>query len=210
MLFALYTNKSSSAYRISREKKLRLGIRFLFDNMTGMKKKIIVFLSTIALGCSLLVFRSNQSDTKAMGLENLASDPCQPAQKAETNINSLFAIDSKVSATSGYDGVGGELYFKTILAVLFVLVLGIAAIYVSKKLLPKITNLPGKEIHIVETVHLGPRKAVHLLEVGKRRFLIGSTNETINTLADLNPTLMDLSAQETDINFEKINDRQSY
>jgi flagellar biogenesis protein FliO len=70
--------------------------------------------------------------------------------------------------------------------------------------------MPGKEIHIVETVHLGPRKAVHLLEIGGRRYLIGSTNEKINTLADLNSTSMNQSALETDINFEKIDAQQSY
>ncbi|NQT03593.1 MAG: flagellar biosynthetic protein FliO, partial [Planctomycetes bacterium] len=58
------------------------------------------------------------------------------------------------------------------------------------------TNLSGKEIRIAETVHLGPRKAVHLLEVGGRRFLIGSTNENITRLADLTGTLTELSVQE--------------
>ncbi len=180
------------------------------DKMAGTKKKIIVAISTIVLFGSLLVFRSVQSDSKALGMDNKISDPCQPTKATESNLNYLFAKDSDDRVTSGYDNFGGELYSKALLAVLFVLVLGVAAIYVSKKLLPKITNLPGKEIHIVETVHLGPRKVVHLLEIGGRRFLIGSTNETINTLADLNSTMMNQSALETDINFEKINVEQSY
>jgi flagellar biosynthetic protein FliO len=87
-----------------------------------------------------------------------------------------------------------------VLSVLFVVALGVAAIYVSKKLLPKITNLPGKEIRIVETAHLGPRKAVHLLEIGDRRFLVGSTNESITKLADMTSTLTDLTAQEMNNN----------
>ncbi len=182
----------------------------MFDNLTGIKKKIIASLAIIALGGSLLVFRSTQSETSAMEPENSISDPCQPAKMSDSNINSLFANDSNLSVKSGYDTSGGEFYIKTILSVFFVIVLGIAGVYVSKKLLPKLTNLPGKEIHIVETVHLGQRRAVHLLEVGNRRFLIGSTNENISTLADLNPALMDISAQDMDINFEKINDRQSY
>jgi flagellar biogenesis protein FliO len=32
---------------------------------------------------------------------------------------------------------------------------------------------------------LGPRKSVHLIEIGSRRLLIGSTNENIRKLADL-------------------------
>ena len=178
--------------------------------MAGIKKKTIIAISTIVLCGSLLVFRSAQSDTKALVTVHHVSDPCQATKATESNLNYLFAKDSNAPATSGYDNFGGELYSKTILAVLFVLVLGAAAIYVSKKLLPKITNLPGKEIRIVETVHLGPRKTVHLLEIGDRRYLIGSTNETISTLADLDSTLMNQSALETDINFEKIDAQQSY
>ncbi|MHC4205762.1 MAG: flagellar biosynthetic protein FliO, partial [Planctomycetota bacterium] len=92
------------------------------------------------------------------------------------------------------------LFVKAILAILFVLALFIIAIYISKKILPKITNLPGKEIRIVETVHLGPRKAVHLLEINNRRFLIGSTNESVTKLADLGSDLMELPANEVNYN----------
>lgn len=182
----------------------------MFDNVTGTKKRIIVFLATIALGSSVFIFQSTQSDTNAMEQVIIVSDPCQPTKTTDTDVNALFANDSNLSLTPGYDTGSKELYFKTILAVFFVLVLGIAAVYISKKILPKITNLPGKEIHIVETAHLGPRKAVHLLEIGNRRFLIGSTNEKISTLADLNSMFMNPSNQEIDVNFEKINDRQSF
>jgi len=91
--------------------------------------------------------------------------------------------------------------------------------------LPRITNSPGKQIRILETAHLGPRKAVHLIEIGpldarcssifrplgtakdeildtrrdlsddsqesriknqgSRMLLIGSTNEGITMLAEL-------------------------
>jgi flagellar biogenesis protein FliO len=182
----------------------------MLDNLTGIKKKIIAPLAIVALGGGLLVFSSTRSQTRAMESENSISDPCQPSTISDSKINSLFADDSNLSIKSGYNTSGGELYIKTILSVCLVIILGIAGVYISKKLLPKLTNLPGKEIHIIETVHLGPRRAIHLLEVGKRRFLIGSTNENISTLADLNPALMDLSAQEMDVNYEKINDRQSY
>lgn len=78
-----------------------------------------------------------------------------------------------------------ELYFKMILMVLFVVVFGAAAMYLSKKLLPRFTNLPGKRIKVVETVHLGQRKSIHLLKIGEQEILIGSTNETITKLADI-------------------------
>jgi flagellar biosynthetic protein FliO len=72
-----------------------------------------------------------------------------------------------------------------IFAVLLVVVLGTAAIYISKKFVPRISSFTGKKIQVVETVHLGPRKAIHLIKIGERRLLIGSTNESITKLADV-------------------------
>ncbi len=96
----------------------------------------------------------------------------------------------------------GELFFKMILMVLFVFVFGAAAIYLSKKLLPRFSGLSGKRIRVIETVHLGPRKAVHLLKIGNQQLLIGSTNEKITRLADVTSEFseMDLSAEQKDNN----------
>ena len=88
----------------------------------------------------------------------------------------------------------GRMFFKMMLAVGLIIAMGIGAIYFSRKLLPKIANLPGKKIQVLETVHLGPRKAVHLLRVGSRHILIGSTAESISKLADINDEL-----SETDL-----------
>jgi flagellar protein FliO/FliZ len=87
-------------------------------------------------------------------------------------------------------------------SVVLVVVLGAAALYMSKKVLPRITNLPGKEIRILETAHLGPRKAVHLVKIGNQRLLIGSTNESISMLADVTeqdePDLVNLRGEQID------------
>jgi len=66
----------------------------------------------------------------------------------------------------------------------------------------RITNLPGRQIRIIETLRLGPRKAVHLLKIGNQRLLISSTGESITKLADLTDDLpeMDLSETELDAN----------
>lgn len=77
------------------------------------------------------------------------------------------------------------MFFKMMASLLIVVALGAAVIYASKKLVGRISNLPGRKIKIVETAHLGPRKAVHLLRIGDRSILIGSTNESITKLADL-------------------------
>jgi len=147
------------------------------------RKKIVVFLITVTLGSGVLLVCSARSATDA---EPHASDRRgTESENSKSKSSSLFENDPNFSARKSDRLSSRELFFKMMVSVLFLIALSAAAIYVSKRFLPKITNLPGKEIRIAETVHLGPRKAVHLLEVGERRFLIGSTNENITRLADL-------------------------
>jgi len=107
------------------------------------------------------------------------------SENSKSQSGSLFENDPDISTRKSDRPSSRELFFKMMVSVLFLIALGAAAIYVSKRFGAKIANLSGKEIRITETVHLGPRKAVHLLEIGERRFLIGSTNENITRLADL-------------------------
>lgn len=161
----------------------------VFCSVVRYRKKIVVFLITVALGSGVLVVCSAQSATDKTELEN-----------SKSRSGSLFANDPDFSGRTNGSGSSRELFFKMMLSVLFVVALGAAAIYISKRFLPKITNLPGKKIRIAETVHLGPRRAVHLLEIGDRRLLIGSTNENITSLADLTGGLSDSSVREVDNN----------
>ena len=130
------------------------------------------------------------------------SDGSQSAPAGQTD--SLFAKDSDFGGRATYGLGRWELFIRTMLAVVFLIVLGAAGFYVSKRLLPKLANRPSKEIRIVETVHLGPRKAVHLIEVGNRRFLIGSTNENIRKLAEVTAGFPDLSQHDIDLGSEGI------
>lgn len=153
-----------------------------------------MFLIAVTMCSVVLVICSAQPVVNGMESEEPKVNTDQSQSGAESEDNSLSANDQDYFKPPDYNPVGA------ILAVLFVLALFVVVIYVSKKLLPKITNLSGKEIRIVETIHLGPRKAVHLLEVENRRFLIGSTNENITKLADLSGNIMDLTSNEANYN----------
>lgn len=148
------------------------------------KKKIVAYLAAAALfGGALVVCRA----------QSAANEPEKPLSE---NSSSWFTKDPNVALKPAESLDTREMFFKMMFAVLLVVALGVAAIYVTKKVLPKITNLPGREIRIIETVHLGPRKAVHLIEAGGRRLLIGSTNESITKLADVTDAPTNLSEQE--------------
>ena len=76
-------------------------------------------------------------------------------------------------------------------SLLVVLVLGALVFLVVKRLLPKLGVKVGRRIRVVETSYLGPRKAVHLLQVGSQRFLIGSTRERITMLSEVTLAFLD-------------------
>ena len=98
---------------------------------------------------------------------------------------STWSLDD-LDLDKGTSQTQSKLMRRFALAIGFVVVLGGCAWYVSKKFGPKLAITRGKEISIVETIHLGSHRTLHLLEVGgKQKLLIASTNENINILADV-------------------------
>src|SRR4030043_97942 len=159
--------------------------------MMEYRKKFIALLVTAVIVGGILIICSAQS----------SNNQTQP-DKPELAGGSLFSGDPNFPKSLGSGSGNQELFFRMMLSVLLVLALGVAAIYISRKVLPRITNLPGKEIRVIETVHLGQRKTIHLLKIGSRLLLVGSTNENITKLADVTDTgapEADLSAQEIPI-----------
>ena len=166
--------------------------------MVLSRKKNVVFFIAVILGCGVIMVCTSQSSADS---EKPASNSGGTEfENSQQKSNSLFENDPNFLTNTNNGAGPRELFFKFMVSVLFLIALGAGGIYVSKRFLPKITNLSGKEIRIAETVHLGPRKAVHLLEIGERRFLIGSTNDNITRLADLTSTLTKLSVREIDNN----------
>lgn len=156
------------------------------------KKQLVAFLVTAVIVGAMLVVCSAKSATGELGAEQ----PKAESQGSKFATGSLFAGDPNFSGKQGNSAGNKELFYKMMLSVLLVVALGAAAIYTSRKLLPRITNLPGKEIRVVETIHIGPRKTLHLLKVGNQCLLLGSTGDNITKLADVTDALADVPTQE--------------
>ncbi|MHC4388307.1 MAG: FliO/MopB family protein [Planctomycetota bacterium] len=148
------------------------------------RKKVVAFVMAAVVVSSALAVHPVQS----------------PAAEPNKTPAHSYLLSENDSNYQGSDIDTWELFLKMMAAVLIVVALGIAAIYVSKKYLPKITNVPGRRIHVVETVSLGPRKALHLLQIGHQQLLIGSTSEGITALADVTDALTRLSSEEAEDN----------
>jgi len=109
-----------------------------------------------------------------------------------------FLDDPNVGKASDLSLGSKELFVHMMLSVLLVIGLAVGALYLSKKVLPRVTRAAGKEIRVVETTYLGPRKALHLVQIGSQKLLIGSTNESIATLAHVGDAWLELPKQEAD------------
>ena len=185
-----------------------------FRSVAPQKRKVVILLTVAVLFGGAIMLRSvlskvcpeprlpdGQGSRRVEGSALLAADG-SGSKNPRFDANSSLVGQRDFSAKPAEDLGRGELFFKMMFSVVLVLVLGAAAVYMSKKVLPRITNLPGKEIRILETAHLGPRKAVHLISIGNQRLLIGSTNESITMLADVTeqdePDFVDPSSQQVD------------
>jgi flagellar biosynthetic protein FliO len=155
-------------------------------SVSNQKKRIVVLCVLLIVGGGWVALASRY-----------AGGPDQAHPQPGRTETSFLSDPNQLAGTSVSLG-GRELFLKMMLSVGLVIALGVGALYLSKKVLPKVTNAAGKEIRVLETTYLGPRKALHLVEVANQRLLIGSTGDHITTLAHINDAWLDLPRQEVD------------
>jgi len=133
------------------------------------------------------------------------SQPCASCSSWEADgpdwrrVTPAGVIDiGNTTALRGVSPDDGGLVVRMMVAVGVVIALGVAALYVSKRVLPRMAHPEGREIHVVETSYLGPRKALHLVEVGGQRWLIASTNDNVSMLAPVGDPWLDDPRQQAD------------
>ena len=85
---------------------------------------------------------------------------------------------------SGGDDTTGVMW-QMLASAMGILFIGVLAILVTKKLLPRLTRSSGKQISVLETAHLEPGKRIHLVQVGGRKVLVGSSRDGVTKLGDV-------------------------
>jgi len=76
-------------------------------------------------------------------------------------------------------------FWRMLASLAVVLVLVVVAAVVGKKFLPRLAAQGRRQLRVMETLHVAPRNAVHLMRVGDRVFMLGSTKEGLTTLGDV-------------------------
>jgi flagellar biogenesis protein FliO len=145
-----------------------------------LKKRVTLLALLALMGCGAAVCVSRAQT-------NAPAKTVNPSAWALSDTNQSTPIPPANSSTS-------EAVKTLMISIVVLIVIGTAAIYAAKKWLPKIGLAKGRHIAVMESVQLAPNRAVHLIQVGSQRFLLGSSNESVRMLADVTLALLDESA----------------
>ncbi len=128
-----------------------------------------------------IVWRTLAAGAAAVIVLLMTGGKCPASATTTTSAPAVFKPG--LPEVTGYDTTG--LLWQMLAATVVILVLGILAFVVVKRLLPKIGRTAGKRISVLETVYLQPKKALHLIQVGSRKLLIASSPEGLVRLDDV-------------------------
>jgi flagellar biosynthetic protein FliO len=171
---------------MGRQKKIGLGSS---TRPVAFGLPLLFLLLLVSGGWMALASRSSAESGLPASDDRVLPAPVTPPPTS-------FLSDSDPASSSKIHLESGELFFKMMLSVGLVLGLGAAAFYLSKRVLPRVARAPGKEIRILETAGLGPRKALHLVEVSGQRLLLASTSENVTLLTSLSEVWHGISSSD--------------
>ena len=140
---------------------------------------------TLALQASHVLGANSTPDSKKDTLTESEDAQTQKGWKLPRSDNK-----DPVGGLGREDDAGGALR-QMIVYSLIIVVLGVAAVLVIKKLLPRIHRSAGKNLSIIETAYISPRSSVHLLRVGTKKYLISRSGDGVSLLAEVTQALPD-------------------
>ncbi|HET6428293.1 MAG TPA: flagellar biosynthetic protein FliO [Phycisphaerae bacterium] len=129
-----------------------------------------------------IALAAGQSPASGPGTTTSATAPAA-TQGATTGGGTPLKLltNSTPLKTADDDGV----LSKVIAYALIILVLGGAAMILARRYAPGRALGRSTSIRILESTYLGPRKVLHLVQVGRRHLLLSSTREHVRMLADV-------------------------
>lgn len=86
------------------------------------------------------------------------------------------------------DSSSGGMLGKTAAYAIVILLLGAAGMVLAKRYLPRLQPTGGGRIRVVDSAYLGPRKQLHVVQVGSQRFLVASCRDSVTMISELAST----------------------
>jgi hypothetical protein len=134
------------------------------------KKRIKTILIALAVLVGIMLLASaGKKDAQPPVCDNIAAVQPPPGS------NQLTPNDY---------GSGG-IYFRMLFAIFIVAGMGVAVYWIGKRLRYNAAGGKKGRIEILETAYLAARKTLHIVRVGNKTFLIGSTNDSISSIAEV-------------------------
>jgi flagellar biogenesis protein FliO len=149
-----------------------------------MKNKILLLSGLLALcvvGQVMLRPCLGSAGTYAQALE----------EEKTADLLNTKDLQSKDASEFKTDPLHGKLLQQFAMMLLFVAMIGVGAWFLLKKMPGRLGTCRSKHITVTETAGLGPRKQLHIVQVGSKQFLIASTVENIRLLCDVTGELGD-------------------
>jgi len=124
-------------------------------------------------------------------------------------LSTVVLLFMKGSSGSSADSLGSTpFYFVGV----FVKLLGVLLLIVASSLIFRRWVQPGfrgkatRQLHLLETVRLSPKQALHLVTIGDQQLLIGATDQNISliTHVELNLNLTEVEPTNTNPDFGSV------
>jgi flagellar biogenesis protein FliO len=115
-----------------------------------------------------------------------AISPEQAKTLELTNTSDLLLEEEEDFKT---EDLQGQLYKQLMMMIAFVAVIGVGVWLFCKKMPGRWNPAKGKNIVVTETINLGPRKHLHIVQLGTKQYLLSSTPENIRLLTDVTESL---------------------
>jgi len=146
-----------------------------------MKKRILILTALLAVCIAGQIFLR-----PCMG-----SNAYADALEQEKTADLLRTEDLGKNPSGGSTGsLQGKLFQQFALMLLVVGLIGGAAWLVLKKLPGRLAGTSrSRHMTVTETVSLGPRKQLHIVQVGSKQFLVAGTADHISLLSDVTDVL---------------------
>ncbi|MHC4525235.1 MAG: flagellar biosynthetic protein FliO [Planctomycetota bacterium] len=150
-----------------------------------MKKRIALLTGLLAVSIvgQLLLRPCLGNETKN---DELVISPDQAKTPELMNTSDLLQEEQEDLKS---EDLQGQLYKQLMMMIAFVGVIGAGVWFFCKKMPGRWNSAKGKNIVVTETVNLGPRKLLHIVQLGTKQYLLSSTTENIRLLADVTESL---------------------
>ncbi|MEN6309148.1 MAG: flagellar biosynthetic protein FliO [Anaerohalosphaeraceae bacterium] len=98
--------------------------------------------------------------------------------------------------TTGSGFGGGKLMGQFLVMLLFVALIGIAAWFLLKKMNNPWLRGKGGHLSVIETLPLGARRSIHLIQAGNKQLLISNSPEGVRLLTDMTGAIASLPQED--------------